>query len=155
MPPTQDPLIPADCPYSVRKLKTCEGREGQAYSYELWRDGRKVGDVGNAGDGGCTDIRIYTETRHADYAALSDYVKALGFAGHEPDENFADALMDLHQCIAKYRRKCKTHLVLLADERLLTVKLGKDTWQATLAYVKTDPAFPRTPYYVINERIAA
>ncbi len=39
----------------VRRFESCNGREGRAFSYELWVDGALAAYVRDEGCGGCTD----------------------------------------------------------------------------------------------------
>lgn len=39
----------------ITNLKSCDGRDGIAYSCDVYFDGKHVGKAINSGDGGCTD----------------------------------------------------------------------------------------------------
>ena len=61
--------------YAIKRLRMCEGGDGVCWSASLYRNGRKIGDVGNHGRGGehyCDNISA-AELRKLEHNAKARY----------------------------------------------------------------------------------
>ena len=58
--------------FHLKKIKTCEGREGEAFSADLYNDAEKIGTVNDSGNGSCTSCYI---TEKVNRQAFADFVE--------------------------------------------------------------------------------
>jgi len=104
--------------YTVRKIKTFRGHEGEGFNAELCRDGKKICDVIDEGNGG----EIYFEgLSGADRTQLETFIKdkTWEFDGHvyemSPDV-FVGELVGDELERRRIARLCKKHLVARVRE---------------------------------------
>ncbi len=99
---------------TVKNSKMCQGRDGVAWSCDLYEDGRKVATATNAGTGGNTTFWWTDPAR--DRARLEAYAKTVphppGYEELEMDlETLVAHLADEYQTAKRLRRLCKTKTV--------------------------------------------
>jgi len=136
-------LLKPDCPYHIKKFQSCNGLEGRAYSGDLYRHNKRVGWFNDDGNGGCVNVRFLSRGLEKQFFAT---IAELGFKDQfEPEGTFIAELSNLHDIIRRFRRKCKTHLLIVAGDRLVSSPLLSAGWKRTFAFVK-EPAD-----YVLNE----
>jgi hypothetical protein len=66
--------IPANCPYSLKGIKTFRGMEGMGFNATVYRDGKKVGFAIDDANGGPLMLQEFSK---ADSDALDAYGKSL------------------------------------------------------------------------------
>lgn len=121
---TEEPSyqLPTDCPYSVTKVKSFRGMEGQGFNATLLKNGAKVAFVIDEGNGGCYRYEWadgFRETPESE--AFAAYAKSLPpmpstFAGMEPldmhDDLLVSILVDRAEIEKKMRNWCKKKTVV-------------------------------------------
>jgi hypothetical protein len=115
--------------YSIKNVKTMQGRDGTAFSCTIYCDGAKVGYARNDGNGGSTSIDMLGEdylSRRAAEEALGQWT-ALNCAGtwvaEFIDENplhnaemGIDMLFDQHEQAKALKRHAKTKVLFRLPE---------------------------------------
>lgn len=101
-------------PYTMRGLKTCRARNGYAWSATLYRDGRRIGDVQDAGNGGA----LYVTLEPDEDRALAAHAGAQPYPDVGPGEThdtetFLAALADWTEAQAKARRLLARRVVMI------------------------------------------
>ena len=105
--------------YTVKNSKSCRGRDGIAYSCTLHRDGKKVADVQNEGNGGETRwdwVNAVEEKAFEEYALTQ-----ISTIGGEPEPMNPDMLiasmLDGLETVKRIKRLSKkTMLFSLKDD---------------------------------------
>jgi len=82
--------------YEVKAVKFFIGIEGQGYNANLYRNGKKVAFVIDAGDGGCVTIQWASEEAKDNQQQYLDEMNAMadGFAGETAHEYFITCLVE-------------------------------------------------------------
>lgn len=94
-------------PFLAKKFSTMPSSEGYTYHVEIHRDGKKIGVLHDAGDGGSAAVRIYGDE---DWDALvEDWNKEKPMWG---EENLVGEYFLVAELMKKYRRKLKDRLVV-------------------------------------------
>lgn len=136
--------------YTIKNLKTFRSNDGGGFNASLYRDGTKVADVDDEGNGGSlmfhwldhkaprvaltrpSHVRTApgaTYTRHATpeearllaYADTLPPIKAHGLVIPEDEETVVSSLVADHEFMAKARRAFKTKVVGIQGDAMVTV----------------------------------
>lgn len=101
--------------YTVKKSKSMNGRDGIAWSCEIWKDKVKIVDAHNDGNGGMTDMWY---SANADERKQFEEIAAIecGEFNFEQDGSFAALLADCQLSIASITRKCKANTLIQFEE---------------------------------------
>jgi hypothetical protein len=102
-------------PYSVKGVKSFQGREGMGYECSVYKDGKRIGTVTDVCNGGGM-LQMNLKTREEE-TALEEYCKALPKLSymHDGKENFYDndpcifigKLVDEFENKARMKKMCK------------------------------------------------
>lgn len=112
--------------YSVRNVKSFDGRNGPGFSCTLYNGGRKVADVVNDANGGAFRFHWH---RTRDEAMLEDYVATLPPVSLEPyargtapqnRDGYLAELVERYENAARFRRLLGAKVVLLLDGQVRT-----------------------------------
>lgn len=98
--------------YRLKNLKTMEGFDGIIWNATLYKDGRKLGLVGDEGHGG----PLYTQLGAEDLKALVAHAKTKVDADYEPEGIFLGALADYTEAIKRFKRMGKTCVVVIQED---------------------------------------
>jgi len=102
--------------FSIKNLKSCQGMDGICYSCTIYRNGRKIAQYHDDGNGGMGMIR-FEERNGEDEQAIKDHVESLPpFPSMIPNypplphniDTFISALADDFESTRKFKRICKT-----------------------------------------------
>lgn len=97
---------------TFKKLRTCEGHEGQAYSADMYLDGKRVASLTQAGNGGETMFHWSDPTAEEKLLAEARRRDPDGSYPHmEVDCMVAEAI-DLQEEAKYLKRLCRTKTVL-------------------------------------------
>lgn len=119
--------------YTIKNLKTLQGREGQAFTCSIYRDGKKVGLAHDDGNGGMTHVdwvdakgawvsREYHVAQEAAFAAwtrehaagwITEYLN--GNDGHDAELGIS-MLVDDYQQTADLKRHSRTKVLFRLPE---------------------------------------
>lgn len=100
--------------YRLKNLKSMEGRDGYVWSGTLYKDGRKLGQVGNGGYGGPDDLDLSA----GDLKTLEDYAKTKVDPEFETAGTFVSALADYTESIKRFKRLGNTSIVVIQEGEL-------------------------------------
>lgn len=163
--------LPADCPYSVKGIKTFRGMEGQGFNATLYRGGKKVALVIDEGCGGSMIFEWVNGGRHAadmpDVRVLEDYAKSLPpipadpawGPGHEPltmdGDLFVAELVGAFEMEQKMRRQMKKKTLFQVG-----AEIGSDEFRQVNAPLSSTVKewiankYPGQQVRILNEEVA-
>ena len=93
--------------YSVKNIKQFNGMEGKGFNVTLYYKGVKIGEVRNAGDGGCNFYYI----PNPDMKKLVNTAKDVIGEGFEVEDQFISHIIDDTLNDKKFRKYCKTQVL--------------------------------------------
>lgn len=125
--------------YSLKNMKRCNGREGIAWSATLYLNGKKLGPVGDDGNGGA--VRTWHLPRDAEanlqaFAATLPPVTEYGTELKMDAGLFLSALGDYQDSVKKLARELTKNIVFVCsdgDVRCLPIALGVERIRADVA----------------------
>lgn len=135
-------------PYSVTKVKTFRGREGEGFNATLLCNGKPVAHVDDDANGGCYDFHWLAKDRaqaQADEAALNAYVKTLpeftvfGTTLEHDADTFVSELVEEVSLRKQFARMIKASVLLVVDGTLRNTKRGTNTPTAIAAVKARHP----------------
>lgn len=161
--------LPADCPYSVKGVKSFRGMEGYGFNAVLYRDGKKIALVIDEGNGGSMIFEWTSGPRWDNFEtkSLQEYAKSLPplpadpawGTGAEPlpmnDELLVAELVSEFEFQQKTRRQLKKKTLFQVGK-----EIGSDEFRQISspfsATVKTFIAqkYPGQPVRILNEEVA-
>jgi hypothetical protein len=97
--------------YMVKNLKSCNGLEGYAFSGQIAKNGVKVAEFINSGDGGSTAVDFVSKDRREEFKVA---VEEAGFTGAEPIETAISVMADAAEGVKGIKQKIKKHVVVHA-----------------------------------------
>lgn len=135
--------------YTLKNVKTWNGTDGGGFEASLYRDGKKVGTVFNAGCGGCNEYSFDDlAARPTLFAELEELgrIASPEFAEFEPADSFIDYLLDIRELnrLSKKAIICKpsaesdeTYSIKIATDRAAALRFilskfpSPQVWDAT------------------------
>ena len=92
--------------YELKKIKQYKGRETPGFSAEIFRDGKFIGNVVDAGNGGCYSIYMQRDDREQFRKDVEEWQKLRNRPDVlEPYDRFLDELFDLFRMRKQARRQ--------------------------------------------------
>ena len=93
--------------YVIKNFKACDGRFGFGFSGQIAKNGVKVAEFENYGDGGSTDVDFVSKDRREEFKAAVDEA---GFTGAEPIETAISVMVDASDGVKSLSRKMKKNV---------------------------------------------
>lgn len=147
--------------YTVKGVKSFQGREGLGYECSVYKDGKRIGTVTDVANGG-GQLQMNLKTREEE-TALEDYCKTLPKLSymHDGKENFYDCdpcifvggLVDAFEKDSRNKKACKTKtLVEVEEDGEKKVYVYKCWFSEAIKKIIKDRDYPDTDVVFINER---
>jgi hypothetical protein len=147
--------------YSVKGVKSFQGREGMGFECSVYKDGKRLGTVTDVCNGG-GQLQMNLKTRE-DEAELEAYCKTLPQLSYMNDGKehffnsdpciFIGGLVDAFETDQRNKRNCKTKtLVEVVEDGKKVVYAYKCKFSLAIKKQIKDRDYPNTDIVFINER---